>query len=556
MESDAALNLLDLPAELVYQILSYLQPVDLAQVARTCRRLNTQSSDDQIWLPLVNENIPEPISAPTPLHTFRDLYIAHHPHWFLPKHRVFFSDSEPNGKLVIAKYDPRRGCIEAYTMVAMHGRRTIEVWEKDRSVIIHSFDPSIRLDMNQPVLKLDVDNSRTDRQTNAGSFARDRSSSSRYGKEILMDTFAEAGLYGSFMLCRKLPQSAIGHSTRVWPPRLIPSEFRVMNSSRDGYKSAGHRPAQLVDVSQHSFRLRKWVEYTGRRSSPSIMSFSSPNGLSAALGMAAPYFASSMSSFANGGLSVRMPEDIATYATLPERCYTPTKEKPWRGIWCGDYSGHGCEFLLISQPDKEEEQPLPAKLGGLRNWFRTGRQGSVSSDGSYESALEDVDIDFEDALAAQRDVNAAFETQYDDEPEDAPYASTAQAVTDYKDAPTGRLEAIKLTGDPNIPRGEYTFIAPEIGHGGFVRVADEEIFKGARVVRSAGHIAGRGFEDGKLLATRLFPLIGHFADLLQDQYTPSQLIMISEDRLAQFWEGLGGHISYYVRVDMKVLLKS
>jgi len=39
-----------------------------------------------------------------------------------------------------------------------------------------------------------------------------------------------------------------------------------------------------------------------------------------------------------------------------------------------------------------------------------------------------------------------------------------------------------------------------------------------------------------------------------DQYTPSQLILISENRLAQFWEGFG-HISYYQRVDLDALLK-
>ncbi|KAI7715896.1 hypothetical protein KC353_g5750, partial [Hortaea werneckii] len=107
--------------------------------------------------------------------------------------------------------------------------------------------------------------------------------------------------------------------------------------------------------------------------------------------------------------------------------------------------------------------------------------------------------------------------------------------TDHKDAPSGRLEAIKLTGDPNIPRCEYTFIAPDIGHKGFVRVCDEELFKGARVVRSAGHIAGRGF--------------------ISDQYTPSQLILVSHDRLAQFWEGFK-HISFYQRVDLDALMKS
>jgi len=39
-----------------------------------------------------------------------------------------------------------------------------------------------------------------------------------------------------------------------------------------------------------------------------------------------------------------------------------------------------------------------------------------------------------------------------------------------------------------------------------------------------------------------------------DQYTPSQLILISHDRLAQFWEGFG-HISYFHRVDLDALMR-
>ena len=39
-----------------------------------------------------------------------------------------------------------------------------------------------------------------------------------------------------------------------------------------------------------------------------------------------------------------------------------------------------------------------------------------------------------------------------------------------------------------------------------------------------------------------------------DQYTPSQLIMVSHDTLAQFWEGFG-HISYYRRVDLEALVR-
>jgi hypothetical protein len=86
-------------------------------------------------------------------------------------------------------------------------------------------------------------------------------------------------------------------------------------------------------------------------------------------------------------------------------------------------------------------------------------------------------------------------------------------------------------------------------------VADEEIFRGARIVRSAGHLAQRGFRDGESDSSCLWRM--YLAGLLTsftDRYTPSQLIMISENRLAQFWEGFG-HVSYYQRVDLEALMK-
>lgn len=426
-------------------------------------------------------------------------------------------------------------------MVARRGEHTIQFWEKDREVIIHSFNPRISLALDQPVLKLDVDSPRTSDHPDNNPSDRAYAPSSQYSKEVLMEMFAEAGLYSSFMLCRTLPKAAIGPQTSIWPPMRFPAETRVRNDSLDGYSSSGHRPTRLDEVSTHAFRLRKWVEYTGRRSSPSLMSFTSPNGLSAALGFngGPPYFAAGFASTEREGISIKMPEDITTFATLPSSAWTATPAKPWQGLWCGDYSGHGCEFLAILQPDKENERPLPEGLGWLSLWLRggrreSGRRDSASSGSSYTSAQEEIlshglhgpredwhraetrgESSTSAAVQAER---AALAQQAEDAQElaqivnaqevlggftETPYEGTATGaddgvgVTDYKDVPTGRIEAIKLTGDPNIPRGEYTFIAPDIGHGGFVRVCDEQIFNGARVVRSAGHIAGRGFHEGK-----------------------------------------------------------
>jgi hypothetical protein len=128
--------------------------------------------------------------------------------------------------------------------------------------------------------------------------------------------------------------------------------------------------------------------------------------------------------------------------------------------------------------------------------------------------------------------------------------STFQDVGDevYK----GSIEAIKLTGDPNVPRGEHTFIADDIGAAGFIRVAQEPPFQGARIVKCRGHIAARGFQEGDLSNEAL----GRIANsTFPDEFIPSQLIMISRNKLAQYWVPFG-HISFYERVDIDRLSAS
>lgn len=139
----------------------------------------------------------------------------------------------------------------------------------------------------------------------------------------------------------------------------------------------------------------------------------------------------------------RISEDVETFATLEPKLYASTPLKPYRGLWVGDYSGHGCEFLLMHQPDDEDP--------------------------------------FEESRVVQREDETPAEFQIRREEERI-----------YR----GSIKAIKLTGDPNVARGEYTFIADDIGAGGFVRYADENKFKGARIVRSRGHVAEVGGGDG------------------------------------------------------------
>jgi hypothetical protein len=137
----------------------------------------------------------------------------------------------------------------------------------------------------------------------------------------------------------------------------------------------------------------------------------------------------------------------STYSTLHPSVYTPTSEKPYQGIWVGDYSAHGCEFLLVLQSDVDQAQ----------------QDDSVDED----DAPEDIDME-----PGQR----------------------------------GRLECIKLTGDMNVPRGQYSWLSDDIGPRGLVKVAEDDPFKGARIVRSKGHVAGIGFQDGKCPILTLDPV--------------------------------------------------
>ena len=214
----------------------------------------------------------------------------------------------------------------------------------------------------------------------------------------------------------------------LWPPEIIPTNERVRNDSPNLFRSDSQKPRTLAEASDTTFRIRKWIDF-------------------GSLGVS---------------IGLRMGEDVMTFSTLPEECYTPTKEKPWQGIWVGDYSGHGCEFLVVLQPDKHSQPAI-------------SRSSSQQSSSSYASANPEF---------ASDEVASAGEDDANEQAEEAPYS--------------GRLEAIKLTGDPNVPRGEYTFIADDIGRNGLIRIAEEQPFRGARVVESRGHVAARGFIGGPL----------------------------------------------------------
>jgi hypothetical protein len=366
--------LIQLPAELIQNILTFVPATSLVSLAQTCHLLHQHTFDEKLWQTLVQQSLPgTTLKRAYPAASFRDLYITHHPYLFLPKYKIWFSDSPHTGKLLIARYSHSRQTIEAYALAAERGEPRVEWWSWKPDVIIHSFQPTVRLDLNQAIVKITPECMPTGKN--------------RVEQEILMDTHignSIGGIVSKFNHTRPLQPAAIGPGTQVWPPQTLPAMSRVRNASLEAFRGTGHRPSKMSEISEHSFRLRRYMNYNSQL-----------------LGLR------------------RVGEDVSTFATLPPECYTPTKQKPWRGIWVGDYSGHGCEFLVVLQPD--ELLPLPeGALDALEHNFRSS---SPSSEASWQTALSSVETT--GAVAGRIDDGES-------DPEDIGYS--------------GQLMAVKLTG--------------------------------------------------------------------------------------------------------------
>lgn len=381
----------------------------------TSRALAQHASNDLLWARLVNSHLPFPISDPGPFQNFRRLYLAHLPYWFIPQNKIWFADNEHTGNLILARYDNRRGVIEAYRLIADRGMPQFQVWQAHQDVMIQSFHPTVSLWLDDPVLLLkDMEPSEP------------TSECQTWMAERKMHMPAEANhLFNSLLLCSN-QETDESDASKLWPPPNIPSDSRVVRSTEG---TELDDPEHWSEASQEAFRIRRWTNFR-------LMI--SPGQNSA----------------------------IITYSTLDPTVYQPTREKPYQGIWVGDYSAHGCEFLLIIQSDIAGDEETEDTTGVVQK---------------------------------------------------------------------GSLHAIKLTGDPNVPRGETTFISGDIGPKGLIRVETEEPFKGSRIVHAQGHVAGLGFHD--------------------DTYISSQLILVSTEYIAHYWQEMG-HISYYRRVDIDSLLRT
>ena len=472
-------SLLQVPPEIIDQILRHLDCTSLVSLSRTSRHLRSHAENELLWASLLRAQLPPADfpESPYPAESYRSLYTSHHPYWYLTRHKIWFSDDAHTGKIILVKFDPRRGCIEGFRLVSDRGDTDPIAWPYDPNVTIHTFDPRPSLWLGDPVLRLEQDPVTANKRQGW------------WNGEIQMRTAAAShNIFSTFFLTRAIPEQLVDKSMELWPPMTIPEMPRVRSSSNDNFQGWGHKPQKFEEISETAFRLRKWIQF----------------------------------SVGSSSFGVRMGDEVSTWSTLAPELYIPTAQKPYQGIYVGDYSGHGCEFLLIMQTEKAPEPPPPNPQSPY-----------------YDAGQMML------ALAQQVQMLAPQDPQND--------SLSDPALMEEESVFKGSIEAIKLTGDPNIPRGEHTFIADDIGAAGFIRVAQESPFQGARVVKSRGHVADRGFLNGECL---IACVRNSRSDAkLPDEFVPSQLFMISHDKLAQYWL-TSSRISFYQRVDIDHLLAS
>lgn len=438
--------ILKLPSEVLHQILSHLECRSLVSVGRSCRQLHGASRVDLLWYDLLARQLPArdfPDSDPYPSPTYRDLYSAHHPYWFVPKYKIWISNDPHIGRIMLCRFDPRRGCIEGYRLLAERGSSQSLLWPYNRSVVVHTFKPNVKLWLDDPVLTLGHD---------VGPF---HTSEGQWEREIKMSVGRPGhNTSASFFLSRAVPDDP---RMDVWPPRTIPNMPRVRAASVDKFRGSGHKPQKSSEISETSFRMRHWSQF-----SSGLLHY--------------------------GG---RVGEEVSTWSTLDPSLYTPTPEKPFQGIYVGDYAGHGCEFLVVMHT----EQAPPPPPRPARTPFDP-----------EERDLLDIDLDMDELMDGHDQLDPPASTDEHSALPNHSFPSNAAACYDDR-VFTGALEAVKLTGDPNVPRGEHTFIADDIGPKGLIRIATEHPFAGARVVKSRGHVAARGFQQGELLSTYVTTLV-------------------------------------------------
>ncbi|PWW73061.1 hypothetical protein C7212DRAFT_285447 [Tuber magnatum] len=303
------------PNEVVQLIFQNLEDLSLARCSAACshwRELidpSDPSTPDYLW---ARQAPSLRLKSPTPYARFRGLYASLRDHLWLHG-KIWMSNRSWTGYILLSTYNLETGAIDLTNIVATrpggNDREDSVPWSRDESILLSSFDPQVAL-WTPPLLSFDKDTVLDPNDNEIKPPTRERSP------------------YCSLFRARAVPPEVQVSSKKYWPPPHIPAAERtddVLSCINGSHES---KPLH-ADAIDSVFRIRKWVVFGGAPV-PSVAM--SRNGID---------------------------DQVETFATIHEEHYTPDKDHPYRGIWVGDYSSHGCEFILF-------HQETPAKLKAVK----------------------------------------------------------------------------------------------------------------------------------------------------------------------------------------------
>jgi hypothetical protein len=231
------------------------------------------STDDRLWRRHVQENVPgQQITSPHPYASFRELYSAHDPHWFLPKYKFWFSDAGLPGRIIMTRYNPRDGSIEGFQLICQNVNASFHTWHAPPGPsIVSGFSPSLYLYYQIPTLRLP---GRPPHTAAVDAHRSESSSSKQVGKgngfqsEIVMEPGPLANYKSSFTYARSLSSNDLAACTNprfphnhIWPSPHIASGHRVLGAglSQPMTLRPQDRARSRREVCDKAFRVHKWL---------------------------------------------------------------------------------------------------------------------------------------------------------------------------------------------------------------------------------------------------------------------------------------------------------
>ena len=173
-----------------------------------------------------------------------------------------------------------------YQLLAVSNPTKYEHWPADQRVIIHGFEPRVKLHLDKPVLQFRIG----DRQEDGGFSSRP--GANRFADEMPMALEERMGaMFSNFLLTRPLdPETAEERLEAdypydsIWPPPTIPARHHVSGTrSGQGFVdlSPNDRPQSRSQASDQTFRIRQWMEMAGTPAPPGVVD--PAGGVSAAM---------------------------------------------------------------------------------------------------------------------------------------------------------------------------------------------------------------------------------------------------------------------------------